>query len=296
MKRYSFIEAEEVPVRRASALLQVSPAAYYEWHKHVPSEHEVKDAKLTESIEKVHAASRGTYGSPRVHHELREGGIRCGRKRVARLMAANRLVGRHKRPFKKTTIADPEAKMEMPDLLQRAFQPSLFDLDTVWVGDITYIRTHEGWCYLATVIDLASRRVVGFAMADNMRASLVCEAITMATTARHPKPGLRFHSDRGSQYTSAEYRHLLQAKGIVQSFSRPRQCWDNAVAESFFGTLKTELIYEDTWPTRAGVQRAVFEYIEVFYNRQRAHSALGYRSPVTYEGQLLASTPAASAA
>jgi transposase InsO family protein len=296
VKIYSFIEAERVPVRRSSALLEVSPAAYYEWHKHVPSEREVKDAKLTTSIEKVHAASRGTYGSPRVHYQLREDGVRCGRKRVARLMAANRLIGRHKRQFKKTTIADPEAKGEMRDLLQRAFQPKLFDLDTVWVGDITYIRTHEGWCYLATVIDLASRRVVGFAMADNMRASLVCEALTMAISARHPKPGLRFHSDRGSQYTSAEYRNLLESKGIVQSFSRPRQCWDNAVAESFFGTLKVELIYEDTWPTRSAVRHAVFEYIEAFYNRRRIHSSIGYCSPVSYEAQLLAINHAAPAA
>ena len=296
MKRYRFIEAEKVAVRRACGLLEVSPTAYYKWHQHIPSKHELKDIELAKSIAKTHGASRGTYGSPRVHHQLHQDGVHCGRKRVARLMARDRLIGRYKRQFKTTTVADPEAKLKMEDLVKRQFQPSLFNLNEVWVGDITYIRTHEGWCYLATVIDLASRRVVGFAMANHMRASLVCAAHKMATTARRPKPGLIFHSDRGSQYTSAEFRHLLAANGIVQSFSRPRQCWDNAVAESFFSTLKTELIYEDSWPTRAQVQLFIFEFIEIFYNRKRSHSSIGYCSPVAYEERLLASNPAAPAA
>jgi transposase InsO family protein len=296
VKRYRFIEAEKVAVRRACGLLGVSSTAYYKWHQHNLSKHELKDTELAASISKVHSASRGSYGSPRVHHQLRQDGVRCGRKRVARLMATNRLVGRYKRQFKKTTIADPEATLKMEDLVKRQFQPTLFDLNQVWVGDITYIRTHQGWCYLATVIDLASRRVVGFAMADHMRASLVCEALKKATTTRRPKPGLIFHSDRGSQYTSAEFRRLLAKTGILQSFSRPRQCWDNAVAESFFSTLKTELIYEDSWPTRAQVQLFVFEFIEVFYNRRRSHSSIGYCSPVAYEERLLASNPVAPAA
>jgi putative transposase len=295
VKAYTFIEAEKVPARRACVLLEVSAAAYYRWRKHIPSKHEVRDRELTEKLEKVHAESRGTYGAPRIHRELRKEGIRCGKKRVARLMAEHRLVGRHKRRSKTTTIADPEVKDEMTDLLQREFQPTLFDLDKAWVGDITYIRTHEGWCYLAIVLDLASRRIVGFAMADNMRAGLVCAALRMALALRKPKPGIHFHSDRGSQYTSAEYRKLLGDAGIAQSFSRPRQCWDNAVAESFFGTLKTELIYEDTWATRTAVRRAIFDYIEVFYNRKRIHSSIGYRSPVAYE-DFLRSNHAASAA
>jgi putative transposase len=154
------------------------------------------------------------------------------------------------------------------------------------VGDISYLRTWEGWCYLATVIDLASRRVVGFALADHMRTSLVSEALDMALKARRPAPGLVFHSDRGSQYTSHEFRQLLAANGVVQSLSRPRQCWDNAVAESFFATLKTELIYRQSWETRAAACSAVFQYIEAFYNRRRLHSSLGYRSPVEYEDRL----------
>ncbi|MQB02453.1 MAG: IS3 family transposase, partial [Actinobacteria bacterium] len=153
----------------------------------------------------------------------------------------------------------------------------------VWVGDISYLRTWEGWAYLATVIDLASRRVVGFAFAGHMRASLVCEALSMAVQARHPKAGLIFHSDRGSQYTSEAFTALLTRHGLRQSLSRPRQCWDNAVAESFFGTLKMELVYRQPWPTRMAARRAVFEFIEVFYNRQRLHSSLGYHSPAEYE-------------
>ena len=156
-------------------------------------------------------------------------------------------------------------------------------LNRVWVGDISYLRTWEGWCYLATVIDLASRRVVGFALAEHMRTSLIVEALRMALKARRPLPGLVFHSDRGSQYTSHEFRQLLADAQVVQSLSRPRQCWDNAVAESFFATLKTELVYRQSWPTRAVAHSAVFEFIEVFYNRRRLHSSLGYRSPVEYE-------------
>ena len=156
-------------------------------------------------------------------------------------------------------------------------------MNRVWVGDITYLRSWEGWSYLATVIDLGSRRVVGFAMADHMRASLVTDALTMATTGRHPAPGLVFHSDRGSQYTSRVFTQLLTANGIVQSLSRRHQCWDNPVAESFFATLKTELIYRQAWPTRAALRLAVFEFIEVFYNRRRMHSSLGHCSPAEYE-------------
>ena len=173
--------------------------------------------------------------------------------------------------------------MLAPDRLGRAFAPGAYALDSVYVGDITYIRTHEGWLYLATTIDLASRRVVGFAMADHMRASLVCDALTMALERRRPARGLIFHSDRGSQYTSREFRALLDAHGLLQSLSRRGQCWDNAVAESFFATLKEELVHRQTLPTRAAARRAIFEFIEIFYNRSRLHSSLRYRTPVEYE-------------
>src|ERR1700730_3859374 len=286
MSRYRFVAAEKVAAHgasRACAVLKVSRSAYYQWGKHTPSARERQDAELGERIACIHRESRCTYGPPRGQHELRREGIACGRKRVARLMSVRGLVGRFKRRFKQTTIADPAAVGLAPARAQRAFAHGLPALNRVWVVDISYLRTWEGWSYLATVIDLASRRVVGFALGDHMRTSLILEALRMALKARRPLPGLIFHSDRGSQYTSHEFRHLLEDSRIVQSLSRPRQCWDNAVAESFFATLKTELVYRNAWPTRAAARNAVFEFIEVFYNRRRLHSSLGYRSPVEYE-------------
>lgn len=299
MNVYPFIAAEKAAahhVTTACALLEVSASAYYQWSQHTPSRRERADRVLGDRIERIHRDSRGTYGAPRVYHGLRHEGVLCGRRRVARLMAIRGLAGRMKRRWKRTTIADPAVRPAAHDLVHRAFAPGRLGLDRVWVGDITYLRTWEGWCYLATVIDLASRRVVGFAMADHMRTSLVCDALRMAIAARHPSPGLIFHADRGSQYTSAEFGQLLVAHAAVQSLSRPRQCWDNAVAESFFATLKTELIYRSAWPTRVAMRRAIFEFIEVFYNRRRLHSALGYRSPAEYEAATFPSTATGSAA
>jgi len=299
MSRYRFVAAEKGAahaVRRACTLLSVSRSAYYQWSNHTPSARAREDARLGERITGVHKESRGTYGSPRVHRQLEREGIRCGRKRVARLMGTHGLAGRSKRRFKTTTIVDPEAETTATDRLRRAFAPTSVELDRAWVGDITYLRTWEGWCYLATVIDLASRRVVGFAIADHMRASLVCDALRMALLARRPAAALIFHSDRGSQYTSAAFRALLTSHGVLQSLCRPRQCWDNAVAESFFATLKTELVYRHSWPTRSAARLAVFEFIEVFYNRRRLHSALGYCSPAEYEAQRLRPPSAAPAA
>lgn len=286
MSRYLFIAAEKPAgrsVARACSVLEVSRSAYYQWSKQEASPRQREDARLARRIVSVHQESRCTYGSPRVHRQLVREGLSCGRKRVARLMRLSGLAGRSRRRFRPTTVADPEAQGLAPDLLKRAFQPQARGLDQAWVGDITYLRTGEGWCYLATVMDLASRRVVGFALAEHMRASLVYEALEMALRARWPQPGLVFHSDMGSQYTSRQFRQLLAAWGVRQSLSRPRQCWDNAVAESFFATLKTELAYSQSWPTRAAARTAVFEYIEVFYNRRRLHSSLGYRPPVEYE-------------
>ena len=285
MSRYRFIAAEKVAaqaVTPACVVLGVSRSAYYHWHTQVPPRRRRQDIELGERIAGIYRESRGTYGAPRVHGQLHRDGVACGRKRVARLMAQSGLAGRRTRRRKQTTIADPTAQPVATDLVQRAFTPTRA-LNRVWVGDITYLRTWEGWCYLATVIDLASRRVVGFAIADHMRTSLVAEALTMATTARHPTPGLIFHSDRGSQYTSHAFTEQLKATGITQSLSRRHQCWDNAVAESFFATLKTELIYRQAWSTRTDVRHAVFEFIEVYYNRRRLHSSLGYCSPAEYE-------------
>ncbi len=299
MSVYPFIAAEKAAAgnaARACALLSVSRSAYYQWSTHIPSARARQDAQLDVRIRRIHHESRGTYGAPRVHRQLRREGIRCGRKRVARLMSRCGLAGRSRRRFKTTTIADPAAETVATDRLGRAFEPASLELDQAWVGDITYLRTWEGWCYLATVIDLASRRVVGFAIADHMRASLVCDALKMALIARRPQAGLIFHSDRGSQYTSSAFRALLASSALVQSLSRPRQCWDNAVAESFFATLKTELVYRQSWPTRHAARLAVFEFIEVFYNRRRLHSALGYHSPAEYEAQRLRPPTAAPAA
>ena len=299
MKVYTFIAAEKPAgrnVQRSCALLSVSRSAYYDWSKHIPSVHAQADDELGRHIHVIHKESRGTYGAPRVHQRLRLAGVRTGRKRVARVMAKDGLEGRQKRRFKKTTIADGEAPGGATDLLGRGFRPGGRPLNTAWVGDITYIRTWEGWAYLATVIDLASRRVVGFAVADHMRTSLVLEAFEMALKSRRPAPGLIFHSDRGSQYTSTVFRALLASHHLRQSLSRPRQCWDNAVAESFFATLKTELVYRTALATVTAARSAVFEYIEVFYNRKRLHSALGYQSPVAYEACTLTIPTAAPAA
>ena len=288
MNVFPFIEAEKAEqdrtVTKACELLEVSRSAFYDWSRHVPSRRTLDDEALGERIQDVYDQSRGTYGWPRVHRVLRRSGVHASRKRVARIMRQKGLVGRCRRRWTKTTTPDPEAAAV--DLLKRAFGPGTVELDRIYVGDITYIWTWEGWAYLATVIDLASRRVVGWAIADHMRAELVCDALRMAVEARRPGPGLIFHSDRGTQYNDGEFRQLLEANRFSQSFSRPRQCWDNAVAESWFATLKLELIHRQSWATRAQVRQAVFEFVEVFYNRRRLHSSLDYLSPADYERQI----------
>lgn len=287
MNVYPFIEAEKAGqgnVAAACRLLEVSRSAFYEHATHIPSTHDRDDQVLTERITAIHADSRETYGRPRVHQVLRREGIRCSPKRVARLMRTAGLVGRCRRRWTKTTIPDPDAAAV--DLVKRVFGPEAIGLDRIWAGDITYIRTWEGWLYLAVVIDLASRRVVGWSMADHMRVELVADALTMAVEARRPAPGLVFHSDRGAQYGSAAYRALLAANEMLQSLSRLGQCWDNAVAESWFSTLKAELIHRQSWPTRAHARRAVFEFIERFYNQRRLHSSLEFRSPAEHEAMI----------
>ena len=287
MSVFPFIEAEKLQRRnvvKACELLEVSRSAFYSWHQHLPSARQVADDELGELIESIYDESRGTYGWPRVHEQLRHDGVHAGGKRVARIMRQRGLIGRCRRRWTRTTISDPETRAV--DLLQRAFGPGTVELDRVYVGDITYIWTWEGWLYLATVIDLASRRVVGWAMADHMRAEFVCDALRMAIDNRRPAPGAMFHSDRGTQYTSTEFTDLLGEHEMIQSLSRPRQCWDNAVAESFFSSLKVELIHRQSWATRAQARRAVFDYIEVFFNRKRLHSSLGYLTPAAYETKI----------
>jgi transposase InsO family protein len=282
-----FIVAEEATghsVKHCCDLFEVSRAAYYQRKQNVPSARELSDAELAKKIRAVHDLSDGTYGSPRVHKELVDRGVTCGRRRVRRLMRAHGLEGRCKKRWRKTTIADPAAEAAL-DLIQRHFGPSEV-LDARYVGDITYIATWQGWAYLATVIDLASRRVVGWALADHMRTDLVSDALMMACTTRRPPANAIFHSDRGCQYTSHDYRKLAKDHGILLSLGRKGECWDNAVAESFFATLKRELIDRRPWPTIAGLRRAVFDYIEGWYNTRRLHSSLGYMSPARYEAQI----------
>ena len=288
MTVWPFIEAEQAGqhnVSRACALLEVSTSAYYQWSKHVPSARQVSDADLAERLVAHHELSRGTYGAPRLQAAVRDEGIRCSRKRVARIMRQRGLAGRCKKRWRKTTVADPNAETAAVDLIRRHFGPTV-ELDRRWVGDITYISTWEGWSYLATVIDLASRRVVGWAVADHMRTDLVADALTNACVQRQPAAGVIFHTDRGCQYTSRQFADLADQLGVTLSLGRKGECWDNAVAESFFATIKAELVDTRPWPTRAGLRRAIFEYIEGWYNPRRLHSTLGYLSPATYEARI----------
>jgi putative transposase len=284
VKVHPFIEAEKAAghgVVRACRLLEVSRAAYYRRRSGAVSPRAAADAAITEKITAIHGQSQGTYGSPRVHQALRREGTVCGKRRAARLMRAAGLEGRRKRRWRKTTIPDPAAECAR-DLIQRDFAPRP-GTDRRYAGDITYIMTWEGWAYLATVIDLSSRKVVGWALADHMRTSLIEDALSMAFTQRRPAEGVIFHSDRGGQYTSRDYAALARANGVILSVSRKGECWDNAVAESFFATIKRELINDRAWSTRAGLHRAIFDYIEGWYNTRRLHSALGYLSPAEYE-------------
>jgi putative transposase len=284
VKTHPFIEAEKVAghsVKRCCELLEVSRAAFYERLERKPSKRDLADADLIQKITAIHAESDRTYGSPRVFKELRKQGVPCGRRRVRRLMRLAGIEGRCKKRWRKTTVADPGAEKAL-DLIQRSFGPGV-EIDRRYVGDITYIATWEGWAYLATVIDLSSRRIVGWALADHMRTELVSEALTMALLTRGPAEGLIFHSDRGCQYTSADYGELARLNGVVLSIGRKGECWDNAVAESFFATIKRELVDTRAWPSRAGLRRAIFDYIEGWYNVRRLHSSLNYCSPAEWE-------------
>jgi transposase InsO family protein len=281
---YPFIEAEKAQrrnVKRACELLKVSRSAYYAARGDEPSGREREDAELAAQITTVHKESKGRYGVPRVHAQLRAEGKRHSRKRVARLMRQSGLQGRAAKRWKKTTVPDPAAAARA-DRIRRDFTADASKLNTRWCGDITYIATWEGWLYLATVIDIASRRVVGHAMADHLRTELIADALSNAVAVRDPQPGVIFHSDRGCQYTSAAYAALAEENQVTLSVGRTGQCWDNALAESFFSSLKGELTDTRAWPTRARARRAVVEYI-AWYNGTRLHSSLGYRSPADYE-------------
>lgn len=263
-------------------VLRVSKSGYYDWRNRPPSARSKADSVLTELIERIHRDSRGTYGAPRVHAELRASGIRCGKKRVARLMRKAALVGcGGRRRVRTTHRCVLQRAPAAPDLVMRNFTPE--GPDRLWVADITYARSWEGWLYLAFVLDAFSRKVVGWSMANHLRTELVLDALNMAIHTRRPAPGLVHHSDRGSQYTSVEFGTRLKEAKLLPSVGSVADALDNAVAESFISTLKRELLHRHSWPSRESVRVGIFEYIECFYNPRRRHSSLGHLSPVEYE-------------
>jgi putative transposase len=271
---------KDYPVSVLCETLGVSLSGYYAWKKRPLSQHQREDNQLAEHIQVAYHASRQVYGSPRIHAELRDQGIISSRKRVARLMRERGLSAcrRHHRTI--TTKSEPGAHVA-PNLLDQDFTAAC--PNEKWTGDITAIWTYEGWLYLAVVLDLYSRRVVGWAMAATQDEALIERAFQMALLGRHPPAGLLFHSDRGSQYTSDAYQALLADAGATVSMSRTGNCYDNTVTESFFGTLKGECVERTSFQTRGQARQTIFEYVECFYNRVRRHSTLGYVSPAAYE-------------
>ena len=293
--KYAYIETQRhlFPIALMCRLLEVSRSGFYASRQRQPSVRTQVDQRLRVQICAVHWQSRGTYGSPRVHVELRAQGVRCGRKRVERLMRLAGLVAKPRRHQRRTTNSN-HGHPVVPNRLERRFAVAdIVQFDRVWASDITYVPTREGWLYLAVILDLASRLVVGWAMQPTLDQSLTHAALHMALLRRHPKPGLLHHSDRGVQYAATDYQRLLATHGMTPSMSRKGDCYDNAVVESFFATLEWELIAGADWHTRAEAKAAIFEYIEVWYNRQRRHSALGYISPAAYEAQRRLTTQAA---
>jgi transposase InsO family protein len=280
--KFAFISAEKasIPVSVLCKILGVSRSGFYAWEERGPSASSVADEQLAVRIAAIHKASGGRYGSPKVHAELQAEGVAVSRKRVARIMSELGLASLRKRRFKATT--DSRHKLPVAEnVLDRKFEVDAPDV--AWVTDITYVWTSEGWLYLAAILDLFSRRVVGLSMSERIDRALVLDALRNAIGRRVPNQGLIHHSDRGSQYASADYQDALKDRGVVCSMSRKGNCWDNAVAESFFATLKTELIYPRRFATRREAKEAIFDYVEVFYNRRRRHSTLGYLSPVDFE-------------
>jgi len=280
--RFAFIGAERAafPVRLLCRTLQVSRAGFYAWHTRPPAPRTRADERLGLEIAAIHAESRQRYGSPRVHAELVDRGCRTSRKRVARLMRGRGLAARRRRRFRVTTHSRHPFPIA-PNVLARQFERA--GPDQAWVTDITYIPTGEGWLYLAVIVDLCSRFAVGWAMSERVTADLTLAALGMALARRRPAAGLVHHSDRGSQYASGDYQRVLAQHGIVCSMSRRGDCWDNAVAESFFATVKVELLHDAAWATRAVARTELVDYLELFYNGQRRHSALGYLSPRAFE-------------
>lgn len=268
------------PITMLCRVLEVSTSGYYAWRHRKPSVRATWDARITKQIATIHTVSHRTYGSPRIHAELAALGIRCGRKRVARLMRTAGVVGCHRRRYIRTTKREAAAPAA-PDRVGRQFVAPR--ADRLWTGDITYIPTQAGFLFLAVVLDVHSRRIVGWAMANHLRTELVVQALEMALRRRRPAPGLIYHSDRGCQYTSVAFAKRCKQANIERSTGSRGDCYDNAITESFFATLQCEMLQGSVFRTHAQARTKLFEYIEGFYNPRRLHSALGYLSPAAFE-------------
>jgi putative transposase len=275
----------QFPVAVMCSVFQVSRSGYYAWNKRPESSRSKENRELSQEIATIHRESDGIYGSPKIHGELQRRGKRHGKNRIVRLMRKDGLYSKTKRKFRVTTDSN-HSQPVAPNLLNREFTPA--SANQAWVCDITYIWTAEGWLYLAIVMDLFSRTIVGWSMAERMTRQLTMDALTLAAKRRNPPRGLLHHSDRGSQYASDDYQALLTKHGMVCSMSRTGNCWDNAPAESFFGILKRELIFHKRYLSRSQARQSIFDYIERFYNRRRIHSSLGYLTPNEFEELKLA--------
>ena len=282
--KYGFMKAHEseFSIERMSSVFKVSRSGYYQFRHAKPSARSQEDERLLLKIKAIHQASRQTYGSPRICAELREAGESCSRKRVSKIMKIAGIAAKMKKRFKVTTRVNPKAAVA-PNVLQQDFTAEM--PNRRWVADFTYVATQEGWLYVAAVLDLFSRRIVGLSMSARMTDNLVIAALQQALVHRQPNTSLTHHSDRGSQYTSKDFQELLKKYCITASMSGSGNCYDNAAMESFYHTLKTEHIYFEHYPTREQAKQSIFEYVEVFYNRQRRHSTLGYVSPMVFEKQ-----------
>lgn len=280
--RYEFIHEHRSSFRveKMCRICNVSRSGYYAWRQREKSRRQHKNEQLVEKIKNIHVHNRNVYGSPRITEELRAQGVCCGKNRVARLMRLNGIKAKTVKRYRVTTNSAHRLPVA-PNLVNRRFAAN--ECNKLWVSDISYIATREGWLYLAVVIDVFSRQIVGWSMGERLHDTLTISAFSQAMIRRKPSSDLIFHSDRGSQYASDRFTMVLRSHGIIQSMSGKGNCYDNAVAESFFHTLKTELVYLEGYETRAEARQSIFEYIEVFYNRVRRHSALGYKSPLEYE-------------
>ena len=281
--KYHFIanHRQEFEITVMCRVLGVSRSGYYAWRQHPVSAREMANQALTQQIKDIHQQSQQTYGSPRIQAELADDGVKCGHNRVARLMRQAEVQAKQSRKFKVTTTDSSHDYPVAPNRLNQDFTASR--VNEKWLADITYIPTDEGWLYLAAVLDLYSRRIIGWAMSDSLHRQLALDALHMALQSRQPPPGLLHHSDRGSQYASDDYQTLLTKFGMQGSMSRTGNCYDNAPMESFFGSLKTELVHHRHYRTRTEAKTDIFDYIELFYNRFRRHSALDYQCPVVFE-------------